>query len=179
MVGYIGEAVAEALRTWPALKNANVLPIRATDGTTVVVNTPSLPAVAIHVLGDDGEGNTFIGGGIRLYFMLCVYAMVPLTNYTFSPDGGKQSALLDLPEEIIRCLESPDSLVTLKQTFDCNLQFDRLDTDTTYATKDAMSITVSVQKIVYKGSVKFDPLVDGPALAVLKAVNVEPKNTDA
>ena len=163
MVGYIGEAVAEALRTWPALMDANVLPIRATDGTTVVVNTPSLPAVAIHVLGDDGEGNTFIGGGIRLYFMLCVYAMVPLTNYTFSPDGGKQSALLDLPEEIIRCLESQD----------------RLDTDTTYATKDAMSITVSVQKIVYKGSVKFDPLVDGPALAVLKAVNVEPKNTEA
>ena len=40
------------------VKDMNVVPIRATGGTTVLENTP-LPAVAVHVSGHDGRGNTF------------------------------------------------------------------------------------------------------------------------
>ena len=67
MVGYVSSAVATALRDWKALKDANIIPIRATDGASVAVNTP-LPAIAVHINGEEGEGGVFLGGGMRQYF---------------------------------------------------------------------------------------------------------------
>lgn len=161
MVGYVINAVAKALKFWPALKDADLIPVMATDGSSVVVNTP-LPAIAIHVLGEDGEGNVFLGGGIRQYFELQLYCLFPITNYTFSPDGGAQSRLLDLSDEVIRCIERSNVLDEVKVQHDLNLQFDRMETDSTYATSGATSVTIDVHRVIYKGSVRFDPYVGEP-----------------
>lgn len=59
MVGYVSEAVAKALKNWKPLADAGIIPIRATGGTTVLENIP-LPSIGLHVIGDDGEGNTFL-----------------------------------------------------------------------------------------------------------------------
>ena len=176
MIGYVSNAVAQALREWPALKQANIFPVRATDGTTAVVNTP-LPAIAIHVMGDDGEGNTFIGGGIRQYFDLCLYYLLPVTNYTFSFDNNAQSELLDLSDEIIRCMENTIAFDTIRAEQDFSIQFDRMDTDTTYGTQGVNSVTVDVHKIVYRGSVRFDPYTDKtrPNCPVVTNVEIKPK----
>lgn len=155
MVGYISEAVAKAIRDWPALKKYNVIPIRATEGDSVTVNTP-LPAIAIHVMGDEGEGNTFFGGGIRQYFELQLYCLLPAPNYTFTFDKGAQANMLDLSDEALRCMERTTKLDELKLEHDLNLQFDRVETDQTYATTGANTVTVDVHKIIYKGSVDFD-----------------------
>ena len=153
MVGYISNAVADAIRNWPVLKKYNVVPIRATEGDSVAVNTP-LPAVAIHVVGDDGEGNTFFSGGIRLYFELQLYCLLPAPNYSFTFDRGAQADMLDLSDEAIRCIESTKELDVIKLKHDLNLQFDRIETDTTYATSGANTVTVDVHKVIYKGSVE-------------------------
>ncbi len=90
MVGFVGEAVAKALREWPALQVANVMPVRAVDGASVVVNTP-LPAIAIHINGTDGAGNTYLGGGIRQFFDLELWYLCDVPNFAFSPDTGHQA----------------------------------------------------------------------------------------
>lgn len=178
MVGYVSQAIANALKKWQPLAMTNIIPVRATDGTTVVVNTP-LPAIAVHVVGDDGEGNTFFGGGIRQYFEICLYYLLPVTNYTFSADGGAQSELLDLSDEIIRCMEQTSELDEIKVEHDFNIQFDRMDTETTYATQGVNSVTVDVHKVVYKGSVAFDKFTDAtrPTCPTVKKVIVEPINS--
>lgn len=172
MVGYVTNAVAKALKNWDALKDANIIPIRATGGESVVVNTP-LPAIAVHLNGEDGEGNTFLGGGIRQYFELALHYLLPITNYTFSADNDKQSEMLDLSDEIIRCIECSTELNNVKEKHDLNLQFDRFETDTTYATQGATSVMIDVHKIVYKGSVNFDPCKDKLSGVVLETVNIE------
>lgn len=170
MVGYVTNAVAKALKNWDTLKASNIIPIRATGGESVVVNTP-LPAIAVHVNGEEGEGNTYLGGGIRLYFELALHYLLPVTNYTFSADNAKQTELLDLSDEIIRCIENTTDLDAVKVEHDLNLQFDRLETDTTYATQGSTSTVVDIHKIVYKGSVRLDlrrPKQD----VVLETVNI-------
>ncbi len=178
MVGYISEGVAKAIRSWDRLRSLSIVPVRATDGTSAVVNTP-LPAVAIHVLGEDGEGNTFLGGEIRQYFELSLYCMIPITDYSFSTEKGTQTELLDASDEIIRCMERTRELDALKIEHDFNMQFDRMDSDTTYATQGVNSITVDVHKIVYKCSVRFNPYGSGeqePIDPTLENVSVLPKN---
>lgn len=155
MVGYVSSEVAKALKEWQPLKDANVYPTRAAEGATVVIDTP-LPCIVVHVYGNDGEGNTYIGGGIRQYFELSLLVLTPLTNYTFSPDGGLQANTLDLSDEVIRCMENTELLNYLKQTHDFNAQFDRFESDTTYATNGANSVTVDVHRVVYKCDVEFD-----------------------
>lgn len=157
MVGYVGEAIAAALKSWPALKQANVIPVRATDGNSVVVNTP-IPAIAVYISGDDndGAGDTFFGGGIRQHFDLLMCVVLPITNYSFSPDLGRQRDVLDLSDEVIRCMERTDVLDDLKTRHDFNFQYVSTSTETTYATRGANSVTVEVHKIRYKGSVEFD-----------------------
>ena len=175
MVGYITKAVADAIRKWPALKDADIIPVFATDGSSVVVNTP-LPAVVIHVLGEDGEGNVFLGGGIRQYFELQLYCLFPITNYTFSPDNDAQSKLLDLSDEVIRCVERSTVLENVKLVHDLNLQFDRMETDSTYASAGATSVSVDIHRVIYKGSVRFDEYVgapDPPIDTILETVNIE------
>lgn len=173
MVGYLSEAIAEAIRTWPALKDMNVVPIRATGGTTVLENTP-LPAVAVHVSGHDGRGNTFFGGGIRLYFDVELYYMLPITNYTFSRDGGHQAQMLDLSEEVIRCMEQSSVFNNIRHEHDLVLQFDRMDTETTYGTQGSTSVVVDLHKIVYNGSVAFDPKDTRFSWATVNDVSVMP-----
>lgn len=177
MVGYVSNAVANALQKWQPLADANIMTVLATDGTTVIVDTP-LPAIAIHVIGDDGEGNPFFGGGIRQYFELCLYCLLPITNYTFSADGGAQSNLLDISDEVIRCMERTTELEAIKQKYDFNIQFDRMDTETTYGTNGVNSVVVDVHKVVYKGSVEFDPFTDAtrPNCPTVEKVIVEPIN---
>lgn len=177
MIGYVSNAVANALRKWTALKGANVLSVYATDGMSTVVNTP-LPAIAIHVIGEDGEGNTFFGGGIRQYFEISLYCLLPITNYTFSVDNNKQADLLDMSDEVIRCMERTTELDKVRMEHDFNIQFDRMETETTYGTQGANSVVVDVHKVIYKGSVAFDRSTDKdrPDCPVLRAVDVEPKN---
>lgn len=173
MVGYISFAVANALRNWQPLKKVNMLPVFATDGVNVVVDTP-IPAVAIHVSGDDGYGNTYFGGGIRFYFELQLHVILPINNYTFSKDGGAQSDLLDSSEEVVRCVERSELLGTIKQKHDFNIQFDRMDTYQTYATQGANSVAVDIHKVVYKGSVEFVPNPDeDPDYVELKRVEID------
>lgn len=173
MVGYVSEAVAQALRTWKPLKKLNIIPVRATDGMSVVVNTP-IPAIAVHVSGEDGSGNTYFGGGIRFYFELQLHVIIPLTNYTFTPDGGKQTELLDSSEDVVRCVEQSELLLDVKRRHDLNLQFDRLETYSTYATQNAMSVAVEVHKVVYKGDVEFVPYPEGdPWYKELKRVEID------
>lgn len=155
MVGYIQEAVAKALQNWEPLKNANVMPVRANEGDSVVVNTP-LPAVVVHVVGTDGDGNTFIGGGIRQFFDLELWTLIDVPNFTFSKDKGLQAAKLDVSDDVIRCAEHPDFMSNEKQVHDLSMQFDRMETETTYGTKGSLNITVDVHKVVYNCSVDFD-----------------------
>lgn len=155
MVGYIQEAVAKAIQNWDALKDANVMPVRANEGNSVVVNT-TLPAVVIHVVGTDGDGNTFIGGGIRQFFDLELWVLLDVPNYTFSKDKGLQAAKLDISDDVIRCVEHPDFLTLEKATHDLNMQFEKMETETTYGTKNAQNVTVDIHKIVYNCSVDFD-----------------------
>lgn len=178
MIGYVSNAVANALKNWQALRDADIRPVRATEGDSVVVDI-ALPAVVIHVRGDEGEGNTFFGGGIRQYFELEMQALFPVTNFTFSPDKGKQAEILDLSDEVIRCIERTTELDEAKRLHDLNLQFDRMETDTAYGTNGAMSVTVDVHKIIYKGSVEFNvfgrkdhPVID----TTLETVNIETEN---
>jgi hypothetical protein len=156
MVGYVQDAVANALSNWDALKAANIMPVRATDGASVVVNTP-LPAIAVHINGTDGQGNTYFGGGIRQYFELTLHVLLPVTNYTFSKDKGLQAAMLDLSDDVIRCMEQTRLLDELKSKHDFNMQFDRMETDTTYGTQGSLSVAVDVHKVIYNCDVEFDP----------------------
>jgi hypothetical protein len=121
-----------------------------------VVNT-SLPAIVIHVVGTDGDGNTFIGGGIRQFFDLELWLLLDVPNYTFSPDKGMQAAKLDLSDDIIRCVEHPDFLSDVKTAHDLNMLYDKMESETTNATKGALTMTVDVHKVVYNCSVDFDP----------------------
>ena len=74
MVGYVSFAVANALRKWQPLTKKGMIPVFATDGTGVVVDTP-IPAIALYVQGEDGNRNTYLGGGIRFYFELNCIAL--------------------------------------------------------------------------------------------------------
>ena len=76
MVGYVTDAVATALKNWSALATANVIPLRAAAGDSVVIDTP-IPAIVVHVFVDENDGNTFIGGGIRHYFRLELHYIAP------------------------------------------------------------------------------------------------------
>lgn len=173
MVGYISEIIAKALREWPKLKRLGVLPVRATEGDSVVVNTP-LPAIAVHVFGEDSHGNTYIGGGIRLYFELSLYVMIPLTDISFSSENGKQTELLDLSEEVIRCIERSDVLYETKVKHDLNLQFDRMETNSTYAFRNDTSIAIDVHRVTFKGDVEFIPdLLDDGGGVPLKRVEID------
>ena len=168
MVGYLGAAVAAALRQWPALKQANIFPTRAAEGTTVVVDTP-LPAIVIHVIGTDDpedEGGIAFGGGIRFYFNLFMYVLLPVTNVSYSPDGGKQADLLDMSEEVVRCIEQTDVLNEVKQQH-----------DTTYGTRGAESVLVDVHKVSYKGSVSFDPRDKNKLEATLEKIIIKHENS--
>lgn len=156
MVGYVQDAIATALRKWDKLRLANVIPVRSVDGESVVVNTP-LPAVAIHINGTEGRGNTYFGGGIRLFFDLELLVLLDVPDYTLQKQGGTQSQQLDLSEEVIRCMELSPELDGIKQLHDFNMQFDRLETDTTYGTKGSLSFTIDVHKVVYTCDVAFDP----------------------
>lgn len=173
MVGYVSDIIAAALRAWEPLRNANVVPVRATDGVSVVVDTP-IPAIAVHISGDDGYGNTYLGGGIRLYFEAQLHYICPITNYTFSPDKGKQAEMMDLSDEIIRCMELSNVMDYVKQKYDMSLQFDRLDTYSTYATKNAISVAVEVHNVVYKGSVEFNTNIDKDKYLIeLKRIEID------
>jgi len=155
MVGYIQEAVALAIRDWLPLKNANVMPVRANEGDSVVVNTP-LPAVVLHVVGTEGDGGIFIGGQIRQSFDLELWVLLDVPNYTFSKDKGLQAAKLDISDEVIRCVEHPNFLLDVKQEHDLNMQFNRMETDTTYGSRESLNVTVDIHKIIYSCSVDFD-----------------------
>lgn len=179
MVGYLGDAIAAALKQWPALKQANIFPFRATGGTTVLQDVP-IPAIAIHVIGTDdaeAEGGTAFGGGIRFYFDLLMYCLLPITNDSYSPDGGRQAELLDISEEVVRCIEQTTVLDTVKQQHDLNLQFNSLATDTTYGTNGAVSVVIDVHKVSYKGSVSFDPKDKTKLEATLEKIIIKHENS--
>ncbi len=156
MVGYVQDAVAAALKDWSTLQDAKVMPVRANEGNSVVINTP-LPAIVVHVLGTDGDENTFIGGGIRQFFDLELWTLIDVPNYTFSQDSGLQAAKLDLSDDVIRCVEHPDFLEEVKQVHDLSMQFDRMETESTHGAKGALSVTIDIHKVIYKCSVEFDP----------------------
>lgn len=156
MVGYIQQAVAEALQSWEALQTANVMPVRANDGDSVVINTP-LPAVIVHVVGTEGDGNTYIGGGIRQYFDLELWVLIDVPNYTFSKDSSLQANKLDVSDDVIRCVEHPDFLSAEKLAHDLIMQFDRMETESTQGARGSMNITIDVHKVIYSCSVEFDP----------------------
>lgn len=173
MVGYVSFAVANALRKWQPLTKKGMIPVFATDGTGVVVDTP-IPAIALYVQGEDGNRNTYLGGGIRFYFELQLHCIIPLTNYTFSEDNNLQAEMLDMSEEVVRCMELSEELQNVKVEHDLSLQFDRLDTYQTYATRNAISVAVDVHKVVYKGSVEFKPILDDSKWWVeLKRVEID------
>lgn len=179
MVGYVQDAVANALKKWEPLTQAFVSVVRATDGASVVINT-DLPAIFVHVLGEDSHGNTYLGGGIRQYFELTLHYVAEIYNYTFSPDAGLQAKALDLSDEIIRCIELTSELDEVKHKHDLNLQFDRMETETAYATKigTGNSVTVDVHKVIYKGDVEFDLNDEGYNRYVeLMKVIIEEKTT--
>lgn len=179
MVGYVTDAIANALKNWQPLKEANIIPLRGADGDSVVIDTP-LPAIVIHVVADDSEGNTFIGGGIRHYFRLELHCLLPVINYTFSLDGGKQAAMLDLSDEVIRCVERTELLDSIKNRHDFNVQFDRMETTTTYGANGANTVVVDVHKVVYRGSVEFDLYNDKASRpesdVTLERVNIKTEN---
>ena len=171
MVGYVQEAVANALRNWPALEQAKIVPVRATSGDSVVVNTP-LPAIVVHVNGVDGSGYSF-GRGIRQYFELSLHVLIEVNNYSFSKDGGKQAEMLDLSDEVIRCMENSQLLDGIKQKHDFNRQYNRMETDKTYGTSGAISVLVDVHKVIYDCDVAFDMGEKAFEGVELKQVNVD------
>lgn len=156
MVGYIQDAVAAALKEWPALKAANIVPVRPNEGDSIVVNT-SLPAIIVHVVGEDGDGNTFIGGGIRQHFMLELWTLIDIPNYSFSNDGGVQAKKLDVSDDVIRCVEHPDFVKDVKQVHDLHMHYDHMATETTHGSKGSLAVTIDAHKVIYKCSVQFDP----------------------
>lgn len=173
MVGYIQAAVAEAIKNWATLKDAKVMPVRAVDGDSVVVNTP-LPAIAIHVRGNEGEGGIFIGGDIRQYFTLELWTLIDVPNYTFSSDNNLQANKLDISDDVIRCVEHPDFLQTVKEDHDLNMVFEKMETETTYGTSNAITVTIDVHKVVYECSVKFDlKAEDYNQFAILERIEVD------
>jgi len=155
MIGYLQDGIAKALKAYEPLKLANIEPIRAIEGDSAVINTP-LPAIVIHIIGVDGEGNTFIGGGIRQYYSVQLWVLNVVTNFTFTKDNGLQAKMLDISDEVIRCIENTTLLDTIKQTVDLQMQFDRIESDVTYGSKGAQAVTVDVQKIIYECSVEFN-----------------------
>lgn len=182
MVGYVTDAVVDSLRKWTKLTKEYIFPVYATDGVTEVTDTP-IPCVAIHVNGDTGHDNTYIGGGVRLYFELQLLYIVPIMNTNFTPDNGKQSERLEISEEIINCMEQvtrlekqPDLMSQVCIEHDLNLQFSRLETQTTYARKGTESVLCQVHSIVYKGDVRFDTKYDRDTDVVLKHVKADINN---
>ena len=82
--------------------------------------------------------------------------------------------MLDMSEEVVRCMELSEELQGVKVEHDLSLQFDRLDTYQTYATRNAISVAVDVHKVVYKGSVEFKPVLDDSKWWVeLKRVEID------
>lgn len=154
MVGYVQTAVADAIRNWLPLKEKGVSPILAVQGENIVTDT-QLPAILVHVFGTDGQGNTYIGGEIRLYFELSLHMVTQITNSSFTPDKGLQAKAFDLSEEVIRCIERSDKLQNVRLEHDMSLQFDRMTTYSTYAYGKTNSVPVDVHQIVYNGSVEF------------------------
>lgn len=155
MVGFIEQSVVKALRAWEPLNRANVMTVRANDGMTTVVNTP-LPAIAVHVLGAHGDRSVSIGGAIRQHFELELHYICVPENYSFSPDGGIQRDLLDLSDEILRCMELTREMDDVKREHDLNMMFDRIETEQTFGTRGSLSITADVHKIVYNCDIEFD-----------------------
>lgn len=170
MVGYISDAVATAIKSWQKLQTVGIVPVRATESTTMIVDT-ALPAIVVQVMGDNGEGNVFIGGSIRQYFDLILYVLTPVNNYSFTMDGGFQAKMLDLSDEVIRCMERTTAFDELRTEHDFNIQFDRMDTETTYGTRGSNTVTVEVHKVVYKGSVNFEVGSDEVTEVVLEKEN--------
>lgn len=155
MVGTVMYAVANALAKWDKLKEHNLYPVRTTGGTVVLEDAP-LPCIAVHLVGKEGKGNTYFGGGIRQYFDLELYVITQAYNVSFTTDAGMSA--LDMSNDVIRCMELTTELDEVKQKLDLNLQYNRMDTETTYATVSAMSVMCDVHKIVYDADVHFDPL---------------------
>ncbi len=177
MVGYVTEAVASALKGWERLKGANVFVVRATEGDSVVVNTTP-PAVAIHVKESSDHEPVFIGGDIRQFFELQLYCMLPLNNYTFSDDKGLQAKMLDLSDEVLRCMERSFIKGTdgEQPPHDWNMIYDRTDYERAYGMKGSLSIVVDIHKICYRGSVEFDPYVpDGKPEAPVQEIDLTVK----
>lgn len=156
MVGYVTSAIAKALRAWTPLTDIGIIPVFASGADAAVENVP-IPAIAVHVSGEESHGNTYIGGGIRQYFELCLHVIIPVVNYTFSPDNNKQAGLLDISDEAIWCMEKSDVLDVVKREHDLNMQYSLTETYQTYATKGAQSVLADVHKIVYKCDVELDP----------------------
>lgn len=180
MEGYVQDAVSTALKNWPALKEAFCQPVRQTGSSSSVVVNTELPAIIVEINGIEGEGNTYLGGGIRQYFELTLHYIADVINYTFSPDKGTQSKRLDLSDEVIRCMELSEDLLTIKQQHDFNMQFDRMETETTYGSKTSTGQTyvVNVHRIVYKCDVEFDPHDEAyNRYVTLKKVIIEEQST--
>ena len=106
-----------------------------------------------------------------------MYVLLPVTNYSYSPDGGKQAELLDLSEDVVRCIEQTDVLDEVKRQHDLNLQFVNMPTDTTYGTRGAESVLVDVHKVSYKGSVSFDPKDKNKLEAMLENIVIKYENS--
>lgn len=157
MEGYITTAVAKALKAWEPLKGANVFVVNAIEGDSVVVNTTP-PAVAVHVRENNDLPSSQIGGQIRQRFDLALFCILPLTNYTFSPDSGLQAKMLDITDEVLRCMEMfrlhpGDTQIG----HDWNLIYGRTEHDTAYGTgTSGLSIVCRIHKLIYECSVEFD-----------------------
>lgn len=154
MVGYVSEAVAKALREWKPLKDAKIFPVRA-PGNGMLIDTP-IPTIAIEINSIDGEGNVYLSGGIRQYFELVLHVVMPINNYSFTPDNNAQADMLDVSDEVIVCMENTHVMDDVKVKHDLDMQFDREDTETTYGTQGAVSVAVEVHRIIYNCSVEFN-----------------------
>lgn len=149
MVGYISEAVANALREWPELKAANIFPVRATDDGFAIVDTPTLPAIAVYIRGKEGKDAPALGGLIRLYFDLELHYICGIPNKFFTQDGGAQAKELDRSEEVIRCMERTQLLLPVAQEHGFQYQFNSLVTEPNTVTKAGVAYTVEVHKVTY------------------------------
>lgn len=159
MIGIISYNVGQALREWPGLKSdgINVSITRATDNTISIENI-DLPLVVVHIRGEEGAGNTYIGGGIRLYFELALYYISVTHDYSMSNKlTGVDVEVLDRSLEVMRCMERTTLLDDIKNRFDFNFQFDRKEDEQTHALTGPTTIPADIQKIVYKCDVEFNP----------------------